>query len=300
MKRFLIKFIWYFLPILVFLIAVEWIIRSVPNDYKYKWSYLENHSREIEVLVLGNSQSLYGIDCNVLKPISFNMAMEGQGLLIDDFILETFIKSLTRLRAVILPMSYLSLTQPEAFGSPGRLMQYHIYYGYDSKWYSIDNYECLNSLLCSEKIKTLITGRSLNNVDSLGFLAHPASQFRNDADETLLWATGGSEQLVETNRKALAHMASLCEKKGVSLVLVSFPTDISYRLSNRYDPSQMDRVNNVAYRLSLDYKNVYWYNWSDNPLFDNSDYFDSSHLNIQGAINISNLLNRSLQEIGVI
>lgn len=83
---------------------VEVVVRSAPNDYKYKWSYLEEHASDIEVLVLGNSNTAHGIDCWLL-PNSFNMAMGGQGIMMDGFILSRFIGKMPKLKLVIIPMT---------------------------------------------------------------------------------------------------------------------------------------------------------------------------------------------------
>lgn len=297
MKRFLKNIVLCGIPMLLFLIVVEAVVRSAPNDYKYKWTYLEEHSKDIETLVLGNSQSYYGIDCNYLQGNSFNMAMEGQGLLIDDFVLDGFIDRMTNLKGVIIPISYLSLTQSEGFGTPGRLMQYHIYYKYDSKWYSKDNYECLNFTMCSKKIKTLASGKGFRYVDSLGFCNKPTGSFRDEADETLAWSTGGNDRLEIANKNALVHMARLCREKDVKMVVVSFPTDISYRKSPYFDSSQMNHVRQVAADLSEEFENVFFVDWFENPDFETSDFFDSSHLNGQGAKKLSVLLDSKLKEL---
>ena len=297
MKRFLKNIVLCGIPLLLFLIVVEVVVRSAPNDYKYKWSYLEKHASEIEVLVLGNSQSYYGVDCNYLQSNSFNMAMEGQGLLMDDFVLDGFIDRMPNLNLVIIPVSYLSLTQSEAFGTPGRLMQYHIYYKYDSKWYSKDNYECLSFIMCSQKIKTLVSGKGFRYVDSLGFCSKPTGSFRDEADETLSWSTGGNNRLEIANKNALVHMARLCQAKDVKMVVVSFPTDISYRKSPYFDSTQMNHVKDVAADLSEEFENVFFVDWFENPEFETSDFFDSSHLNGQGARKFSVLLNSKLKEL---
>lgn len=284
------------LPILAFLVMMEIVVRSAPNDYSYKWSYLEEHGEAIEYLILGNSQSYYGLDCKVFRPDSFNMGMEGQGLLIDEYILECFIENMPKLKAVVLPMSYLSLTQPAAFGSPGRMTHYHVFYGYDSRWNSRYNYECLVFLSCSSIIKKLIAGESLQRIDSLGFNAHPAGCFKDDADETLLWSTGGSDSIISANKKAVSHIALLCANYDIELYLVSFPTDISYRSSVYNDASQMAMVKTVATALSHDYNHVHWIDFYDSPAFEHSDFFDSSHLNEQGAIKFTKMMNRFLAE----
>ena len=300
MKKFLGRFFFSFLPILAFLVIIELLVRDAQNDYKYKWSYLNGNAKDLEVLVLGNSQSFYGIDCNSLSARSFNMAMEGQGLLIDDYILEHFGSALVDLRAVVLPISYLSLTQPAAFGAPGRITQYHLYYGYESKWFSTENYECLSPLSCREKIKFLISGNSLRQVDSLGCCSKPTGTFRNDADETLSWTTGGTEKIIDFNKAALTHISGQCEKKGIKLILISFPTDASYRSSCYYDSSQMERVKGFAAMLSNNSKSTIWIDWSESDEFDHSDFFDSSHLNSQGASKLSTMVNTTLKEIGVL
>ena len=299
MKRFLKNIVWCSIPIMVFLGVVEFVVRSFPNDFKYKWSYLENHSSEIEVLVLGNSHTANGVDCWIL-PNSFNMAMGGQGVMMDEYILESFLDKMQNLRAVVMPMTYPTLNMPLAFGTPDRLMQYHIYYQYDPKWYSKDDYECLNFLSCSKKIRTLLKGESLVTIDSLGCDKVKRKGFDDISEETLSWMSGRNLNTETVNMVSLGKMVELCEDKDVSLVLISIPVDISFRENELFNNEQIKMVKDVARDLSEDYANIYWIDWYDNPKFSTSDFYNSDHLNEYGALKLTNMLKQFLVDNGII
>lgn len=299
MKRFLKNIVLCGIPLLLFLIVVEVVVRSAPNDYKYKWSYLEKHASDIEVLVLGNSHTANGIDCWIL-PNSFNMAMGGQGVAIDEFILESFIGKMSNLKAVVLPMTYPTLIMPAAFGTPDRLMQYHIYYGYDSRWYSKENYECLNFLACSKKIRTLLKGsKSLVTTDSLGYYG-VVGEFYDISDETLSWMSGRNPNMEKINREHLEKIVGLCEESGVKVILVSIPVDTTFRENKLFNKEQMDLVKNVSRIMSEEHDDVYWIDWYDNPDFSKSDFFNSDHLNERGAVKLTDRLMQFMIEKDIV
>ena len=56
----------------MFLISIECLLRSIPNDYSYKRNYLDLNSDKIEVLFLGNSHASYDINPAYIRFKSFN------------------------------------------------------------------------------------------------------------------------------------------------------------------------------------------------------------------------------------
>lgn len=299
MKRFLKNIVLCGIPLLLFLIVVEVVVRSAPNDYKYKWSYLEEHASDIEVLVLGNSHTANGIDCWIL-PNSFNMAMGGQGIMMDGFILSRFIGKMPKLKLVIIPMTYPSLIMPESFGTPDRYMQYNIYYHYNPKWYSKESYECLNFLSCSKKIRSLLKGNCLVTTDSLGCYKASGNGFYDISDETLSWMSGRNPNMEKINREHLEKIVGLCEERGVKVILVSIPVDTTFRENKLFNKEQMDLVKNVSRIMSEEHDDVYWIDWYDNPDFSKSDFFNSDHLNEHGAVKLTNRLMQFMIEKDIV
>ena len=88
MKKFISKTIFFLLPIFVLAVIMEVALRAIPNDYKQKRSDMDSRSDEIEILVLGSSHSLYGINPKYFSQNTYNVAYVSQSLDLDYKILE--------------------------------------------------------------------------------------------------------------------------------------------------------------------------------------------------------------------
>ena len=109
MKKFISKTIFFLLPILVLAVIMEISLRAIPNDYKQKRDYMDSHSDEIEVLVLGSSHSLYGINPKYFSQKTYNMAYVSQSLDLDYKILEKYHNRFKNLKTIIVDISCFSL-----------------------------------------------------------------------------------------------------------------------------------------------------------------------------------------------
>ena len=61
MRRFYIAVILFMFPIFVFVGGAEYAVRQIPNEYKYKNDWMDQHADEVESLILDSSHSLNGI-----------------------------------------------------------------------------------------------------------------------------------------------------------------------------------------------------------------------------------------------
>lgn len=73
MKRFYYAIILFILPIIVFMGMAELYVRSLPNIYKYKNDWMEQHAEEVETLILGSSHTMFGVNPKYLGRSSFNI-----------------------------------------------------------------------------------------------------------------------------------------------------------------------------------------------------------------------------------
>ncbi len=133
MKRFIVNIIYFVSPILLVAIVMEFLLRHIPNDYLYKKTYLDNHSEEIETLILGNSHTFYGIDPVYFSTECFNVSNVSQTLTYDLEIIKKFQDRLIDLKTIVLPVSYFSLYDKlEANKESWRIKNYVIYCGIDA------------------------------------------------------------------------------------------------------------------------------------------------------------------------
>ena len=106
MKKFLRYCVFFVFPIIIAAIPVEYLIRQVPNPYKYKYEWMQKNAEDVEVLVLGGSNTFYGIRPELFKEKAFNLANVSQGKLQDCFLLKYWSDRYKKLRTVIVPISY--------------------------------------------------------------------------------------------------------------------------------------------------------------------------------------------------
>ena len=98
MKKFIKRAVIFSIPVVITIICIELLLRKIPNDYRYKNEYLENHSNEIEILFLGSSHVYYGVNPKYITYNSFNAANKSQSLDYDVKILQKFEKKLKNIK----------------------------------------------------------------------------------------------------------------------------------------------------------------------------------------------------------
>ena len=121
----------YLLPILVFFIVLEIILRQIPNVYSHKKNYLEANADKIETLILGSSHTYYGIDPVYFSSNNsvFNGAHVSQSLDYDYEILKRYAAKLNNLKTVVIPVSYFTPWSRLSNGSESwRVKNYVIHY----------------------------------------------------------------------------------------------------------------------------------------------------------------------------
>jgi hypothetical protein len=120
MRRLALKALLFSLPLLLAAAWLEHGLRSMPNSYLLKQRALAAKVADVEVLVLGASEALQGLDPSQMGAAAFNLANVGQDLYCDRALLEAWLPRLPRLRVVVIPVSYPSLefslaASPEAW-----------------------------------------------------------------------------------------------------------------------------------------------------------------------------------------
>ena len=106
MKHFLIKILIFILFALVIAIVIEFVVRSAPNPYKYKISLIEKQKKDVQLLIIGSSTALNGINPSFFDKKALNMALGGQGIAIDAFLVNRYLHQMPNLEAIILPVGY--------------------------------------------------------------------------------------------------------------------------------------------------------------------------------------------------
>lgn len=297
MKRFIIKILIFTILSLIIAIAIEFVVRSVPNPYKYKISLIEKQKKDIQLLVLGPSTAYNGINPRFFKKKTLNMALGGQGITIDAFLVNRYLHQMPNLEAIILPVGYATLFMPDVFGFPDGLMSYNVYYRFEPNCFSFDNYEFFHRKSVRTKLERMIRGEAPQFSDSLGFTG---SGWIGDleAEDFIRGMTieDYSDNQIDKNIKALRQIAELSDKANVKLIIVSIPFHKSFR--DLASPKQWLFTDSVIDCVIKQYNNSMCLDYYSTD-FSDTCYLNAAHLNIFGAELFSTMLAHDLDSLGV-
>ncbi len=295
----------------IFCVAFEYTLRLAPNQYKYKYNYMERHAGEIETLVMGHSQAAEGINPAFLGDHAFNLAITSRRIHYDYVLLKQYIGRMKNLKRVIYPYTYnylyISYEYPlrnlnarkNTHAENYMQCDYEIYMHTGLFTFPAYHIEILYDMTARDKWKKHYLKREDTQlVDSLGFdgklkedrvfdwlqspLAHEYDE--NDPDY---------DKAYRQNRKYLYQMAELCREHQVELVLVATPTLPPYYNSRR--PDKLKQFYDEAENLKAQYSNVSFKDYVTDGRFENEDFYDCSHLCKEGADKFTRILRQDLE-----
>lgn len=301
MKRFWKKILLFVLPIIVLFGIGEWTLRNAPNSYEYKSNYMNGHTGEIKILILGSSHGLFNIDPKYLKDKAFNLANVSQTINYDYLLFNKFAPKMDSLKYIILPVSYFSLREDlDDSAEDWRTAYYTTFYHILPQKIDFKNF-VLFSTLNYETIERIINSLLDNNdkptLNIYGFDTSYIISKRN-----INWQYTGKIVVKRNtlsisknnlkNKNYIREMAETCNKNNISLILLTTPTWKTYR--KYIDKKQMDEVRNYCELLSQEYTNVTYLNLFNDARFKNNDFFDTDHLSTKGAKKLTQILDMKL------
>ena len=313
MKKFILKTIFFLLPIFVLAVIMEISLRTIPNDYKQKRDYMDSHSNEIEVLILGSSHSLYGINPRYFSQKTYNMAYVSQSLDLDYKILEKYHNRFKNLKTIIVDISYFSLYATlETEAESWRAKNYNIYYDIPTSKVT-NNFEVLTNKLDINysRMKLYYIKRIKNDkafIDSIftakmynGWIPlKPAKTFDNL--EGIAAAKRHTYDITQKSKveihdeltNILGKIVDWSKQKNVKVVFVTTPTYKTYY--NRINAVQWDNTYKVIEDICRKNSNCRYINLLKNEgnLFTEKDFSDADHLSEIGAEKMSKLINQFL------
>jgi hypothetical protein len=282
-------------------------LRDVPNSYNIKRSYLENQLNEIQILVLGSSETLWGVNPSCFELKAFNVANISQSLYYDDQLMEKYIDRLPSLKIVIITISYFSLGYQLNNSENWRDYFYYHFWGIHNKYISCVNPNTI-SLVSLYSVPTtreyLFKGfdvkltdspysdgwveknsiyNSVNNPlinDSVGYL-------RVNVHNSML-----SSKNYYDNTEILDNMLHILRNRKIEPVLITIPV---YKTYSKYVDSIIDSRNKNIINKLCDKHKCRYFNYFTDYRFTINDFFDNDHLNSRGAQKFSKILNEDLK-----
>lgn len=257
--------------------------RHMNSLYKF-----ENIPDKIEVANLGTSQAKYGFYYEDIDKEAFNFALPAQRLYYDLKLLEKYIGNMEEGADLILPISYISFQ----LGYEGENFQQ-----FNKVYYRLLDYKEVKNSSLEEAIKygylPILTGQAhlMDLIDDKGYkppLEYPThtvneDKLKEDGRLTSLRhldfireGEGNQEEFI----KILDDIIRLAKENSLNPVLVVTPYT-SYYYDN-FPQDYLKWFDSVLDDLSRKYDTPYL-DYSQDERFTNDHFFDSSHLNLDGA-----------------
>lgn len=327
MKKFLLKLFIFVALLAGVLILFEIGFRQKPTIFKNKYKGLSQNASQIEVLILGHSHSLEGVDPREFSQRTYNMAVGLQNVYYDDYILSKFIDRMDSLKFVIIPTSFFHFynTLPgleEINGeSQFNLAKYHMYCGLDSlKGKRISRFDPKYNLEFTSNpaksyflmFKYYLTGqpwrpevrKEQEALLRLGYLEGTdivRTEDFLDADGKMMVKAHDPHHetapkfAITDNYYLYEDIVKRCKEKGVGVAIVLFPTWHTYY--EGVDSFQLASTRRMMRMLEDGYPNCHAWDYFDDSRFEVGDFQDATHLNRYGAIKMGRILNEEVKEV---
>lgn len=305
MKKFLRYCALFVLPVLIAFLPVEYLIRQVPNPYKYKYEWMQKNAEDVEILVFGSSHTFYGIRPEFFDGKAFSLANVSQGYKQDSFLLKHWADRYNQLKTVIVPISFHSwFDDGFQYGAESyRCRYYKIYMDCDlyPNW-SLYNLELSHLKTALGKLKKYISKGDDLGYDKYGWgntqkLAEKDMAKWNDGTEAEVAVkrhTANNWNYIETNYERMKEMAVFCKNHKIQLVLITTPCWHSYY--NNLNKEQLSKMYELTHRFQKEF-DVPYFDFLKDPRFKADDFYDSNHLSDIGAIKFTKILNKYIKSL---
>lgn len=296
MKSFLLKIFILLTSILITCLVIEYLLRQIPNDYKLKQTYLEKKSNEIEVLFLGGSHTLHGINPELVSKNSFNASHNSQSLEYDLAILQKYSNKWSNLKYIVVSVSYPSLfsdlkSDPEAW----RAKNYILYYDIRIANKLVYNAEIMNGLLWTNlnRIKEFyLKGKDNVECTPLGWAPYievdSSANLAQTGIDAVLRHTIPDDGCFEMMQGVLDSIVRFASDNNCKLLLFTSPVHKSY--SDNLNQTQWKMTKNALTKADLMNNHCLYFDLMNDSRFTETDFYDGDHLNKAGAIRLTLLI----------
>lgn len=301
MIKFAIKVLLFFTPLLILLAVTEYNALSMTHDFALRRKILENNLDRAEIVVTGSSHAEYAVKPKLLGHPAVSVAHSAQDLYYDTKILTKYLPQMTRVKLVVVTVSYHSFEYMiEDSIYAWQTDFYNKFWGIprQNSSFKLADHSAIALFGIQQSRNFLLTGTSnLSELDDSGgneFLLTFSE--RNVLNGQFALKDSNSKMDIEhipNNREYLDELFSKLKAANIQSVIVTTPCAPSYY--NNMDNERYLRMQNETKSLMQKY-NLEYYNYLKDERFVVEDYFDSSHLNTQGAEKFSRILKEEVIE----
>ena len=290
MKRFVLKYFLFVLPLLVIFLFLELSLRNIKSGYTIKRDGLIAKSNDIEILIVGNSHANYGIDPKYLKLKAYNMAYVSQTILYDKQIILKYLPVLKNLKYVIISIDYNTLYS--GFDEARDFFYYH-YYGINlrdrsyfnqnlSYFFYVFSPSTSVKLLLHKTDDYFVNGDAFVNgwegYDSTnyGFMIEKGGKQKAEHFDDQVKISKEHKYILSE----IESLISFLKQKNIVPVLVSAPC---YKYFTDNLDNKILEENSLFVKKLQEKYNLPYLNSLQDTSFRLEDYYDCDHLNKYGA-----------------
>lgn len=304
MSRFSLRLLAFLFPIICFVVFLEILVREIPNDYTLKHSNLI--SGNIEVLTLGNSHAMYGINPDFVDYNTFNASLPAQTINIDLRILQTYEKYLKTLKYIVIPVDYYSFyARLDDGNNVHRKFRYDQFM--DASVLTRSDYLQLTSrIIVMEKgirstVKS-VTDYIVNNetnisCDKNGYFEAVGQVDLEESGK--IHSKNHNEYYAydnyHSNLADLKKLIKLAQQHSWKVLLINCPTWRTYR--EHLYPQRIENIDSQCISLVEENAHVYYLDLFETIRYQSEDFYDDSHLGKHGAEKLSREINCLIKKI---
>lgn len=322
MKKFALKLILFILPLIAIVLGMDVWLRNVDSLYKEKFQGIQC-AGNTQILIIGNSHANYGVDPRCFSVPAFNLASPNQSLYFDKRLVLKLLPTLPKLKFVLISIDYHSLY----FTSQG-IRDVWSYYGngitYKDKKYTLENLSPFlfgytpgvsisllkkqlskNLRYKNQKVLQFDVQDGVNLKDSLanGYLGFEGVDEGSFSRNSITERVEGFNLKIKNSTEKQEIIKDLTDflqsLKSKAIIPVIFSTPVYHEFYQCLDKeivkqNQKD-INSLCRKMQVEYVD-----FSDCPDFAKADFYDSDHLNKQGAKKFSIILDEKIKHIPAI
>lgn len=280
---------------LIFILLDQFVFPYNSNVMSSKNSLIDENKKEVEVLILGNSHTYFGLNPSFLSNNAINIANKSRKLETDLYILKKNSAKLENLKYVVLPISYYTLFTGELSEKEQRL--YYNFYGLEE--YNQDVFK--NSLIIHESFNELIDDLFSRKKDDY------AKGWRSNSETYVVNTKITNDKIGDINerfsRKStidknlifLKRISNICYEKHIKLILLLPPyhPDFYKKSKGRYETKILNLIKGLDLE-SVKIINARTFDIKNDKFFENID-----HLNVEGATVFSKKIDSILKDLKV-
>ena len=300
MKKFLRNLALFIVSIIILLLIIIKAINKFDDTYHNKYNRLARELKSTEILITGDSHSLFAIDPKSFDRKAANIAETSKPIEIDLYVIEKNIEFMDSLKTIIIPIDYFTL-----FFDGGKekfTKRYFHHWGiHVSKPWFKSNLTDIHFGTCG---LNLLKDIKKGNAKISNYYPHGGNWSKtNSASQATLckkrlnvW----NKKWIDTSNASritskLISLARECERHNIAVYFITLP--VSNKLNQLYDKKLVEKTRLEIIKILKETK-CHYTDFNSFQIFkSDSLYCDPDHLNKQGAQVITNLIKKQISVI---